>query len=136
VNLLLKESGTTMAERSQDGPEQNRQQPAEDRASSSSSGGDDDKPNKRNKVGTSNINWEELFVREAANPILASVSFRVGKDGTPVPVIPFVLASRAPFFGCLLSKDGITEEFKSIVEEFLREFEPEIFRIFLYVRFD
>jgi hypothetical protein len=135
VNLLLKESGTTMAERSQDGPEQNRQQP-EDRASSSGSGGDDDKPNKRNKVGTSNINWEELFVREAANPILASVSFRVGKDGTPVPVIPFVLASRAPFFGCLLSKDGLTEEFKSTVEDFLSEFEPEIFRIFLNVRFD
>jgi hypothetical protein len=125
-----------MAERSQDGPEQNRQQP-EDRASSSGSGGDDDKPNKRNKVGTSNINWEELFVREAANPIYANVSFRVGKDGgTPVPVIPFVLALRAPFFGCLLSKDGLTEEFKSTVEEFLREFEPEIFRIFLYVRFD
>jgi hypothetical protein len=77
-----------------------------------------------------------VFVREAANPVLASVSFRVGKDGTPVPVIPFVLASRAPFFGCHLSKDGLTEQFKSTVEEFLSEFEPEVFKIFLNVRFN
>jgi hypothetical protein len=135
VNLLLKESGT-MAERPQDGPEQNGQRP-EDRASSSSSGGDDDdKPNKRNKVATCDYDWGAVFVREAANPILASVSFRVGKDGTPVPVIPLILALRAPFFGCLLSKDGFTEEFKSTMEGFLSEFEPETFRIFLNVRFD
>jgi hypothetical protein len=119
-----------MTERSQDVP--NLQKDVE-RASSS---GTTSNVKPKKNAPASNMNWEELFIRQANNPIVANLSFRVGKDGTPVPVIPFVLASRCPFFECLLSKNGITEKLRTAVEDFLSDFEPEVFQIFLNVRFD
>jgi hypothetical protein len=79
-----------------------------------------------------NWRWPKIFTHVATNPIAADMSFHVGKDRTPVPVIPHVLAWRCESFRSLFA-DG-SEEFVSKVEEFLRDFEPKVFNLFLSVR--